>query len=324
MEKIKAFLYKDFEKILVLSLTFGIICVNFLVIQKMVFLNFYYLPVLISGYFLGRKNAILTGILSIGLVTFLAILYPHTFITKSGESRLYLDLIIWGGFLLLAAHIVGVLYEQKEKKINELKQAYVGVVEILSKYLESADRYTKGHSVRVADLATEAATLMHLPYQEVENIRVAALLHDIGKIEISTELISKAASLTIEEKKTMDTHVDKAAELLTTVGPVLKDAIPIMSAHHAYFIENGTYQDGKYLQIPLGARILSVADSFDAMISDRPYRAGMQIWQAMEELEKGAGTQFDPEVIKVFRDVVVRKKEKIEQSTSTSKIRLFT
>jgi len=308
MDKIKTFLINNLEKILILGLTVVILITNYFITQKMAFLNFYYLPVLVAGYFLGKKYAVYTSLFSIGLVVFLGVLYPQSFYNQSTGLQLALNLVIWGGFLFLSAAVVGTLYEQKENKIQELKKAYVGVIEILTKYLESSDRYTKGHSIRVADYSTEIAKAMELPKGEVENIRVASLLHDIGKIEISSDLITKAASLTAEEKKIVESHVDKGAEILNSVGTVLKESIPLVLSHHTFFIESNQ-EEKKFNNLPLGARILAVADSFDAMVTDRPYRAGKPLWQAVEELEKGAGTQFDPTVVEAFKRVLADKVE---------------
>ncbi len=309
MEKLKLTLLKHFEGVVIVGITLGILVTNYFVVQKMVFLNFYFLPVLVAGYFLGKKQAIFTSILIIAFVVFLALLEPRAFMGSAGDLRLAFNFIVWGGFLILAAAVVGTLYEQKEKKVQELRQAYIGVVEILSKYLEASDRYTKGHSVRVADYATEIAIAMQLPRSEVENIRVAGLLHDIGKIEVSSDLIKKAASLTQEEKKVVDKHTEKGAVLLSSVGGVLKEAVPIVLSHHSYFIA-GKDKEGKALKhIPLGARILAVADAFDAMVTDRPYRQGKLPWQAVEELQKWSGTQFDPVVVKAFQKVVSEKVE---------------
>jgi putative nucleotidyltransferase with HDIG domain len=308
MDKIKAFLVRHLERILVLGLTVIILVTNYFISQKMVFLNVYYLPVLVSGYFLGRRYAVYTGLFSVVLVVFAAVLYPNSFYIQSGNTQLALDLVMWGGLLLLAAVVVGTLYEQKENKIREIKKAYVGVIEILTKYLDSADRYTKGHSLRVADYATEIAKVMELPPNEVENIRVASLLHDIGKMDISSDLITKAANLTEEERRIVATHVEKGAEILGSVGTVLKEAIPIVLCHHNFFIESNE-EERKFSALPLGARILSVADSFDAMITDRPYRAGKPVWQAIEELEKESGLQFDPIVVEAFKRIVADRAE---------------
>ena len=307
MEKVKDFVFKHFEKILVLSLALVVVVANFFIFQKLAFLNFYYLPVLVSGFVLGRRMSIFTALFCVALITFSAINNPYLFQTKNSGLLLITDLMLWGGFLILAGYVVGTLYEQKEKKIGELKKAYVGVLEILAKYLESYDRYTRSHSLRVADYATNIAIAMELPRHQVENIKVAALLHDIGKVEISSDLIKKAAALTDEEKKEVDTHPQKGLELLSMVGGVLKEAMPIVEAHHDYFMKTDSSEKRGGKQIPLGARILAVADSFDAMVTDRPYRKGKTHWEAMEELDRFAGTQFDPQVVEAFKRVYAEK-----------------
>lgn len=307
MERLKHLFFDHFEELLVLTLTLGVVSINFFIVQKLAFLNFYYIPVLISGYVLGKRMSVLTSIFCVLLVTFTAINNFDVFRVEH-TSRLLsaTDLVLWGCFLILAGYVVGTLYEQKEKSITELKDAYVGVLEILAKYLESYDRYTRSHSLRVADYATNTAIAMGLPRHEVENIKVAALLHDIGKIDISSDLIKKAAALTDEEKEIVDEHPQKGIELLYMVGTVLRDAMPIVEAHHTYFVEGGKE---RRKPIPVGARILAVADAFDAMVTDRPYRKGKPHWEALEELERGAGTQFDPQVVEAFRRVYAEKAE---------------
>ncbi len=313
----KEFLLKHFEKLLLIGLILAIVITNYFILQKLAFLNLYYLPILVAGYFLGKKQAILTGFLVICLVIFIAILDPASFLEEQSTLRLSLNLVIWGGFLILTAYVVGTLYEEKKKKkISELRKAYIGVIEVLIKYLEASDRYTKGHSVRVGDYATEIAIAMGLPRPEVENIRVAVLLHDVGKIDISSDLIQKAAALTQDEKKEMDKHVEKGVKLLGSVATLLQEAIPIVLAHHNYLVEekpssDGGGEDKPILEIPLGARIIAVADAYDAMVTDRPYRAGKQPWQAIQKLEKYAGTQFHPDVVKTFKRVL---SEKIEEA----------
>jgi putative nucleotidyltransferase with HDIG domain len=311
MEKIKSFLFKHFEKILILTLSLLVVFINFFVVQKLAFLNFYYLPVLVSGYVLGRKMSVLTALFCVVLIAFSAINNPHLFQLQSSGLLLTSSLMLWGGFLILAGYVVGTLYEQKEKKIQELKHAYVGVLEILAKYLESYDRYTRSHSLRVADYATNIAIAMELPRHQVENVKVAALLHDIGKVEISSDLIKKAASLSEEEKEEVAAHPQKGVELLSMVGSVLKDAMPIVEAHHEHFVNSTSSEQEGGKQIPLGARILAVADAFDAMVTDRPYRKGKPHWQAMEELDRYSGTQFDPQVVDAFKKVYAEKVEEV-------------
>lgn len=314
MDRLKEFIFQHFEKLLVSSLLLIVIMTHLFVVQKMVFLNIFFLPVLVAGFVLGRRGALLASFLSITLVVYVAIIYPHTFryggiATTSGSIDVILGMIIWGGFLTLAGYIVGTLYEQKEKKVHELRRAYLGVLEILTKYLESADRYTKGHSLRVADISTDIALALELPEEEIENIRVAALLHDIGKIEVSTDIIHKAASLTYEERQIIDGHSEGGARILGTVGTVLTEAVPIVLAHHYYYkdFDSVTGVGGK--RIPVGARIIAVADAYDAMVTDRPYRRGKPGWLALEEIEHCAGTQFDPHVLKAFRSIFPKLRE---------------
>jgi putative nucleotidyltransferase with HDIG domain len=256
--------------------------------------------------------AVLFAILSVVIVSFAAVfrpeLYSYPIPIEAGQLNIIFSLSIWAGFLILTASIVGKLYEEKEKRIQDLHIAYMGVLEILTKYLESADKYTQGHSIRVSHLATEIAIAMELPRSEIENIKAAALLHDIGKIDISIDLIRKASALTGEEAKVLKTHPEKGVQIIASVGTVLNKAVPLILAHHNYFIDKEKKQEAK--SIPLGARIIAVADSYDAMITDRSYRKGKPPWEAVEEIEKNSGTQFDPLVVEAFKRVITSQLEK--------------
>jgi putative nucleotidyltransferase with HDIG domain len=281
--------------------------------EKSIILNFYYLPVLVASYFLGRRMGMLASIFSILAVLLFTFLFPEQFLSNTKIWRGFALLSAWSGFLILASVAVGTLYERNEHRLLDLKNAYVGILEILSKYLESADQYTKGHSIRVSELSMEIATAMELPRPEVENVRIAALLHDIGKIEVSGGILRKAAEVNIEEQEEMEAQASKGTFLLASVGSVLKEVVPIVVAHHKYFMNAldtppGS-KDKELPKIPLGARIIAVADAFDTMTTDRPYRKGMPPWTALEEIVSKAGRQFDPEVIEAFKMVFTNKQE---------------
>ena len=305
MEKIKSYFFRHFERILVLSILLIIVLINYFVPYKIGFLNFFYLPIIIAGYFLGRRMAVLTAFLCILVVIVFMLISSSSFFTAdTDKTYILVSLIGWGSFLILTSAAMGYLYEEKEKRIKDLKAAYIGILEILSKYLESADRYTQGHSVRVSHLAEDIARLMGLPPYERENIKTAALLHDIGKTEISMDIVKKAASLSDTEKEKMAEHSEKGARIISLVGGVLEEAVPIVLAHHKYYFENKKTSNGERTSIPIGAEIIAVADAYDSMITDRPYRAGMQPWKAYEEIEKNAGKQFRPDVVEAFREVL--------------------
>jgi len=311
VEIFKRLVVKHFEKALIILILIGAFIGTYLIEEKSIVLNFYYLPVLTAGYFLGRRMGVLTAIFSILIVVISTLFFPETFFRGQDSLNTLVQLFSWGGFLILASIAVGTLYEQNEQRLRDLKNAYIGVLEILSKYLESTDRYTRGHSVRVSELAMEIAIAMELSRAEVENIRVAGLLHDIGKIEVSGDILRKAAELSSEERELINEHAVKGAYLLSSVGSVLKEVVPIVVSHHKHFgtgltgLRNGTNS------IPLGARVIAVADAFDAMTTDRPYRKGMPPWQALDEIVKNTGKQFDPEVVEASKRVISGKLENV-------------
>lgn len=297
--RFKQWVQGHFEALLAGTLLLVAFLTNF-VTPKLAFINVYFLPVLVAGYILGRRSAVLAGFLSV----LLEVLRNLVVSPRSSSIDLWLHLTVWGGFLLIAGYVVGSLYEERQKKIEALKTAYIGVIEILTKYIESVDDYTKGHSVRVSALSLEICKAMGLSREECENIRVAGLLHDVGKIQISTDLIQKAAALTVEERHVMGTHAEKGANLLSSVGEVLQEAVPMILAHHEYYCMDHDKDPALIKQIPLGSRIVAVADAYDAIVTDRPYRKGKPPWQALEEIKQVVGNRFDPQVVEAFQRVI--------------------
>lgn len=191
-----------------------------------------------------------------------------------------------------------VLEGKVEEQAKELQTLFMDAVESLIGALEAKDKYTAGHSRRVTKLAIDTGQAMRLSAGDLDNLRWAALLHDIGKIGIDPSVQNKPGSLTRKEYDYVLTHCNIGPGI---VQPLVNTAIVEMIRHHhdSYDGRNGRQTvSGK--GIPLGARILAVADSFDAMTSDRPYRAAMPAGQAISEIKRCAGTQFDPAVVKAF------------------------
>lgn len=311
MDKIKFFLVRHFEKTLVLIILAAAILGTFVMEDKTLLLNFYFLPVVFASYYLGKRLGVLSALLSILAIIICALIFRAHFFPQNHEFRGIFVLSSWGGFLVLTSYAVGGLYEQKERRTEELEKAYVGILEILSKYIESKDGYTKGHSVRVSDYSKGIAIAMELPRHVVETVRVAGLLHDIGKIDISSEVIQKAAALTPQEKDLIDSHSERGGEILSKVGEVLRGVVPIVVAHHDYFERSADASAESLKAIPLGARIVAVADAFDAITTDRPYRKGKPPWEALQEIVAQTGHQFDPEVVEAFRRVISSRLEQI-------------
>jgi putative nucleotidyltransferase with HDIG domain len=210
----------------------------------------------------------------------------------------WFDITMWGGTLIVIAYTMGSLYDRKEAHVRELRETYNGVLIILRQFI-SKDKYTQNHSYRVALYAAKIAFAMKLDTDRIEDVRAAALLHDIGKLDISRELLYKAASLTKEERGAVEEHVPMGTEMLRPVGGSLRRVIPIVLAHHDKFDGSG-YHPTRGEEIPIEARIISVADVYDALTSDRPYRKAMPPFEAKEVICKGSGTQFDPRVVEAF------------------------
>jgi putative nucleotidyltransferase with HDIG domain len=191
-----------------------------------------------------------------------------------------------------------VLQCKVEEQAKELQKLFIDAVESLVSALEAKDKYTAGHSRRVTKIALDTGKAMGLSSDDLENLRWAALLHDIGKIGIDPSVQNKPGILTPREYDYILTHCSIGPGI---VQPLVNERI-IESIRHHHDSYDGTGVNQKLAgdEIPLGARILAVADSFDAMTSDRPYRAAMPARQAITEIKRCAGTQFDHKVVKAF------------------------
>ncbi len=274
--------------------------INFWVVNQRAFLNFYYLPVVFGAYTLGLRRGVYSALLSCGIVAAIALVSRAHFVAGDPEPWMrWLDLGTWGGFLILTSYVVGSLSETKEQQLREIRDAYRGIIEIMAKLIDSVDKYTEDHSRRVADYAVEIARAMGLREDLVEDIRVGAFLHDIGKVEISTEVLRKAAGLTGDEYVEMKRHVDHGARLVRTMGGILKHIVPMVAYHHERWDGTG-YKGYRGEDIPLGARIIAVADTYDAIATDRAYRSRRTHAQAVQVIREASGTQFDPEVVAAF------------------------
>jgi len=290
--RVKEGLFKHFETVLVAVVFGSLLLIHAVVVHTFAFLLFYFIPVLLAGFFLSARHAVGTAVLC-WLSSFYFTLMDPFGAAETDPSFTHWNLFIWGCFLTLTGALVGRLQDKNRIHTVQLRDAYRGILQILVKYLEAADDYTKTHSERVASVSVILARRLGLGPDDVQNIWSAALLHDIGKIEV-IELIRKEAALTEEEKARVDAHTELGAQLILTTGSVLNDVIPLVLDHHRPFADGGN-------AIPMGARIISVADTYDAVLTDRPYRAGRMHFQALEILEEAAGRQFDPRVVEALK-----------------------
>jgi putative nucleotidyltransferase with HDIG domain len=286
---------------LILSIMAIVGIMNYLMASQQMLLGLYTLPTLFSAYIYGRRHAVLTAFASIFVVGLVVHHNPAMFLRTEGfefVGHRWYEITAWAGILVITAYAMGTLHERDAARIQELRRTYHGVVMILRQFI-SKDQYTENHCYRVSIYATKIATYLRLDADRIEIVHSAALLHDIGKLDISREILYKAARLSREEFEGVKSHVEKGAEILKPIGGPLGRIIPIILAHHDKYDGSG-YHTKSGEEIPLEARILAVADVYDALVSDRPYRKAMSPFEAKEILVKGSGTDFDPSVIEAF------------------------
>ncbi len=186
----------------------------------------------------------------------------------------------------------------------------INSIKMLIRIINAKDKYTYGHSERVGRYAVWIAEKLGLPEDEIKTIKIGAFLHDVGKIEISRTILMKKGPMTHEDYEIMKKHPMWGAGIIKAVES-LNLALPLIKYHHEHFDGSGYPLGLKGKQIPLHARILAVADCFDAMVTNRPYRKRKSTAEAIEELKRCSGTQFDPEIVEAFLCVLREQKEKV-------------
>jgi len=182
----------------------------------------------------------------------------------------------------------------KQKEFEQ--QLFNETVEALVSAIEIKDTYTEGHGKRVRDLTAKICKSLSLPMEDQKKICLAALLHDIGKIGIPTEILNKPDRLTGEEYEIVKAHPEKATHVLSKIGS-FTEILDIVKHHHEYHNGQGYPSGLSGSNIPLGSRIILIADAYDAMTSKRAYRESMSIDEAKAELSRNAGSQFNPELV---------------------------
>jgi putative nucleotidyltransferase with HDIG domain len=186
---------------------------------------------------------------------------------------------------------------------ENIAKAYMQTIETLRYVVETRDSETRGHSERVSKLAGAIALQMGFDTKEKELIETAGLFHDIGKVGVPDSVLLKNGKLTDEEYDQIKLHPSAGEKILSTYTH-FKDIMPIVRQHHERY-GGGGYPDGLAGdEICPGARVISVADSFDAMVSNRTYRKGLGMQKAIEELKNGSSKQFDAEVVKAFLTLI--------------------
>jgi len=186
-----------------------------------------------------------------------------------------------------------------QRSAAENRELFLGTVKALAAAIDGKDPYTRGHSERVSRFSVATAQALALPLDEIEKIRVSALLHDVGKIGIDDRVLKKPAALDDEEFALMKTHPQKGYKIMSQI-PAMKEFLPGMYMHHEMINGQGYPQGLQGEEIPMQARVVSVADTFDAMTTERPYQRAMDLETALTRLKSFVGTRYDARVVAAF------------------------
>lgn len=284
LERAKLFFFRHFERIFILLLVGAMLGIHYVVEQKFAFLSFYYLPMILAGFFGGRRFATGSGVFVVLLVFFF-----QAFEGMGLEGGLTLDalltLVPWAGFLILTGYVVGGLAEQRALRLQDVKNAYLATLELLTFHIESAERHQEGHSKRVSDLAVAIAKELELSPQDTEDLRIAALLHEVGtKDHRLLRLLSRSVT-----------------DAAVPIGRAMRGAAEIIAEYGHYYEIVGEEWDIDALPLPQTVKILAVADAFETLQMATPVRPAFPKWSALEELEKGAGKTFARDAVKALR-----------------------
>jgi putative nucleotidyltransferase with HDIG domain len=218
--------------------------------------------------------------------------------------------IIWTriifSFSMLYVILFGIVFgasRRLDRQNKDLEEMFLQATIAMGNALDAKSPWTKGHSERTVHYAEKIACKMGLSHEDMHNLTIGGLLHDIGKIGTYDNLLHKTEKLTEEEFSIIKKHPEEGVKILESIKQ-LEKIVPIIRYHHERYDGKG-YPDGLAgADIPLLARIVHVADSYDAMTADRPYRSALSHEQVIEELKRNAGTQFDPEVVDVFLSIL--------------------
>src|SRR5688572_8415786 len=238
-DPIRRFEQVNKELWILLSLFAIALLLNHVFASQQMVLGFYVLPTLGSAYLYGKRHATLTALASV-LMVVLLLMYGDTFyperanLTQAAGITKWLDVTVWGGSLLITGYLMGSLCERKNAQVRELRETYHGVLMILRHFM-SKDTYTADHCQRVSAYAAIIAETLDLNADMIDDIKAAGMLHDIGKLDVSRDILYKAARLTNDEYEEIKQHVSKGIQMLEPVGGSLRRVIPIILAHHDKF-----------------------------------------------------------------------------------------
>lgn len=302
IEKIKKFVVHHFEGALIALILIGVLIIVFFVPYKFSFLNFFFLPVIFAGVFWGRNRAVLSAVFCILVVVLYRILVSP--ISDPDIVIEAINLASWAGFLIITGALIGHFSEQRESKLQKLRNAYVGVLEIMLKYLESADE-EKPSSMRVAHLAGRIAAAAGLETRDIENIKSASLLSMTGEVSESMPLFLEMTDfLSSEEEAGQETMGDREKVLLKSTSSLLKEVEPLLVSYDRHYIQEADVLDKDLPAVPMGSCIMALAQIYDKIVTQSPPFQGKEEYKNLAGVQNLSGRSFHSEAVQALILVV--------------------
>jgi hypothetical protein len=303
MSKLRDIFFRRSDRLILALILIGILAIAFLVQQKLAFLNFFFLPVILAGYFLGQRQAVLVALSCILLIV-LYLVFGRLIGARTVAADLdtILNLVTWGSFLILTGALMGGLTEQREQKIRQMRAAYVGVLEVALKYLEVADD-TQPRSVRISHLAGKIARTAGLERREVENIKSAALLAEAGDLRSSVPLFTEVSRSMAEDPALGGSLGSRDQVTLRTTASLLMEVSPILAAYFKNYVDEAGMVDKDLAAIPPGSSIIALADLYDRLTTTGSATWGTEIIRSWGDLEALSGRAFPATTVQAVREV---------------------
>ncbi len=261
-------------------------------------LNLFFLPIVLAGFFLGRYRAGVLALLSGVSVAGVVMLDMNNFAVFLSPLATALSLTIWGAVLGLTAILVGTLSDECTTRTIEAREAHVGVVEVLARYLQSGNPHLQSRAMRMSELSGKVAKTMRLSEKEVDDIRVATLLMDIENIEITSRVIRKAVGV-LEDEKEQNTFA--GSELVQSLGNVLTSAFPLLLNQ----VESGEVAQAGTGAQPIGARILRTVRAYDDLVQNNWGGTLIDTQEALDELKSDIDAEHHPAVLYALEKVLM-------------------
>ena len=281
---------------------------------KLMILNLFFLPVVLAGFYLGRYRAGVLALLSVVAASIVVVSDLSGFVVRASPLMIGIALTLWGATLGLTSLLVGTLCDERDSKALEAHEAHVGVVEVLARYLQSANPQLQNRALRVVQLSESVARKMRLSTKEIDDLRVAALLMDIENLEITAKVIRKAVD-ELEDSNCVEQRTFNGTELVQSLGATLKGAFPLLLSQQC-----SAERGGDSGAVPFGARIIHTIRSYVQLTETSWNGSGLSPDDALDELRCDLESEYHPAVLHALDQVVSHKAEPGQRTANAGEL----